>query len=105
MSEARRLWIRFRSVEPEQRSEYREAVARAGVAAGDLGAHFWGFEMDAEVDDRAGTFVEFLEGPSDAVLARLDGAAGPALSAAGGTILREVLRGAEVLRCTEMREP
>jgi len=101
VSEPRRLWIRFRRVDAERRSAYREAVGSAAVTAGQLGAHFWGFE----VDGGEGTFVEFLEGPSDVVLARLDESASPSLAAAGRSTREEVVLGVDVLRCTELRDP
>lgn len=100
MSEPRRLWVRFRRVDPERRLAYREAVGEAGATAGQLGAHFWGFEADGG----DGTFVEFLEGASDAVLTRLDEHASPSLEMAGGTAARDVVPGVDVLRCTELRD-
>ena len=100
MSEPRRLWVRFRCVDPERRTAYREAVGEAGATAGQLGAHFWGFEADGG----DGTFVEFLEGASDAVLTRLDELVSPALSVAGGATRDDVVPGVDVLRCTELRD-
>lgn len=100
MSGPRRLWVRFRHVDPERRSAYREAVGEAGATASQLGAHFWGFE----VDGGEGAFVEFLEGASDAVLTRLDDHASPSLEMAGGTAARDVVPGVDVLRCTELRD-
>ena len=80
MSEKRRLWIRFRAVGEEARDAYREAARAAGGTARELGAHFWVFAIDG----RTGRYVEFLEGASDATLARLDEAiAGPLRKAAG----------------------
>jgi len=105
VSEPRRLWFRFRRVDPERRSAYREAVRRAAVSAGQVDAHFWGFEVDGEADGGEGTFVEFLEGASDAVLTGLDELVSPALSVAGGAATRDVVPGVDVLRCTELRDP
>ena len=100
MSAPRRLWVRYRRVDPARRSAYGEAVRAAGVTAGQLGAHFWGFE----VDGGEGAFVEFLEGASDEVLARLDELAGPSLAAVGRTTRQDVVPGVDVLRCTELRD-
>ena len=46
MSEPRRLWMRVRLVDPANRIAYQGAVAAAGVMAGEIGAHFWVFEVD-----------------------------------------------------------
>jgi len=72
--------MRFRSVGSAEKEAYRQAVRAASVTAGDNGAHFWTFE----VDGGEGVFVEFLEGPSDGTLARLDEATRESLRAAGG---------------------
>ena len=98
MSEPRRLWMRFRHVNPANRVSYREAVAAAGVVAGEVGAHFWAFE----VDGGEGRFVEFLEGPDDEALARVDQRTS-AFLAAGGSLGTEVWLEADGLRCTEYR--
>ena len=79
MSEPRRLWIRFRQVASTKRAGYRDAVAAAAVLAGEVGAHFWAFE----VDGGTGGFVEFLEGAEDAALTRLDGLTSTSLTAQG----------------------
>jgi hypothetical protein len=99
VSEARRLWIRFRLVDSAERSGYRDAVAAAGVLAGEVGAHFWAFEVDGE----AGRFVEFLEGPEDVALTRLDELTRAPL-AAEGSLVDEGWSGVDGLRCTELRD-
>ena len=99
MSEPRRLWMRFRLVDSAERAGYRDAVAAAGVLAGEVGAHFWAFE----VDGGAGRFVEFLEGPEDAALARLDELTRASLTAQGS--LADVRwSGVDGLRSTELRD-
>ncbi len=98
MSEPRRLWMRFRLVDPANRIAYRDAVAAAGGVAGELGAHFWAFE----VDGGEGRFVEFLEGPTDETLTRVDEQTSASL-AAGGSPVDEFRLGADGLRCTEFR--
>ena len=80
MSGPRRLWVRFRSVDPERRFAYREAVIAAGVTAVEGGAHFWAFEVDGGED----TFIEFLEGPGDPVLTSLCESTDELLRTAGG---------------------
>jgi len=104
VSEPRRLWIRFRRVNDERRSAYREAVGAAAVTADQLDAHFWGFEVDGEAEGGEGIFVEFLEGRSDQELVRLDEHVSPALSVAGGATREDVVPGVDVLRCTELRD-
>jgi len=71
--------VRFRHVTPDRRNEYRAAVAAAGRAADELGAHFWVFEVDGD----EGRFVEFSEGADDASLARLEALGRTSLAAAG----------------------
>ncbi|MGB5303467.1 MAG: hypothetical protein WBP17_09975, partial [Gemmatimonadota bacterium] len=63
-----------------------------------VGAHFWAFE----VDGGEGRFVEFLEGPDDEALARVDQQTS-AFLAAGGSLGTEVWLEADGLRCTEYR--
>ena len=101
MSVPRRLWVRLRTVEMANRDAYRDAVRQASDAAAEFGAHFWGFD----VDGGESRFIEFLEGPEDAVLARLDERTSDALGAAAGS--SEVEGGwleAEGLRCTELTD-
>lgn len=100
MSEPRRLWMRFRRVDPAKRADYRNAVAAAGVQAGNVGAHFWAFEADGE----EGRFVEFLEGPGDEILARLDQRTSASL-AVGGPLRVESWPGIEGLRSTQFGDP
>lgn len=90
--------MRFRHVDPANRVSYRDAVASAGAVAGEVGAHFWAFE----VDGGEGRFVEFLEGPDDVALARVDQKTSTSL-AAGGSRGTEVWLEADGLRCTEFR--
>jgi len=90
--------MRFRRVDSAKRAGYQDAVAAAGVVAGEVGAHFWAFE----VDGGEGRFVEFLEGPDDAALARVDQQTSASL-AAGGSLGTEVWLEADGLRCTEFR--
>ena len=99
MSEPRRLWIRVRLVDPANRIAYQGAVAAAGVMAGEIGAHFWVFE----VDGGEGRFVEFLEGPEDEALTRVDEQTRASL-AAGGSLGTEGWSSADGLRCTELRD-
>ncbi len=98
MSAPRRLWVRFRDVDRRQRDAYVEAVAAAGVTAESVGAHFWVFA----VDDVDGRFVEFLEGPDDAALGRLEERTRDSL-APGSTLCDSVPIGGG-LRCTELRD-
>lgn len=91
--------MRFRRVDSAKRAGYQDAVAAAGVLAGEVGAHFWAFE----VDGGEGRFVEFLEGPEDAALTRLDGLTRAPL-VAGGSLIDEGWAGADGLRCTELRD-
>ena len=97
MSEPRRLWMRFRRVDSAKRAGYQDAVAAAGVLAGEIGAHFWAFEVDGE----DGRFVEFLEGPEDEILARLDQRTSASL-AVGGPLRVESWPGIDGLRSTEL---
>ena len=99
MSEPRRLWMRVRLVDPANRVAYQDAVAAAGVGAGEIGAHFWAFE----VDGGEGRFVEFLEGPEDEALTRVDEQTRDSL-AAGGSLVDEFQPGVDSLRCTEFRD-
>jgi len=100
VSAPRRLWLRFRRVEPQRRPAYREAVAEAGARGAALGAHFWAFEIDGE----DGRYVEFLEGADDACLAALDTATREVLTLAAGSREDETARvGAAGLRSTEVR--
>jgi hypothetical protein len=107
VSDPRRLWVRFRRVGPERREAYLGAVREAGVAASANGAHLWAFE----VDGNEGQFVEFLEGPGDEELARVDGSTAGSLAAAAGSpeagvaAAAEVWVGAQGLKCTEARIP
>lgn len=96
MSEPRRLWMRFRHVDPANRVSYRDAVAAAGAVAGEVGAHFWAFEVDGE----EGRFVEFLEGPDDEALASVDQQTCASL-AAGGSPGIEVWLEADGLRSVQ----
>ena len=98
MSEPRRLWMRFRLVDPANRIAFQDAVAAAGVVAGEVGAHFWAFEVDGS----EGRFVEFLEGPEDEALTRVDEQTRASL-AAGGSLSDEFQLGVDSLRCTEFR--
>ena len=98
VSEPRRLWMRFRLVDSAERAGYRDAVAAAGVLAGEIGSHFWAFE----VDGGEGRFVEFLEGPGDETLTRVDELTSVSL-AAGGSPVDEFRLGADGLRGTELR--
>jgi hypothetical protein len=98
VSDGRRLWIRSRRVDPECQPAYREAVAEAGDVAGEIGAHFWAFEVDGGED----RFIEFLEGPSDSVLQTLVETADESLREAGGGSATSGLRvGPSGLGCTE----
>lgn len=102
MSDGRRLWIRFRQLRPGRAEIYGEAVAEAHRQAVGHGAHFWAFEADR----REGLIVEFLEGPSDAVLEDLDAKTGPSLAGAAGEPGRpapavEAVIGPGGLRCSE----
>lgn len=100
MSEPRRLWIRFRRVAVARYPAYREAVAATGVRAAEVGAHFWAFEIDGG----EGRFVEFLEGPSDEALSRIDEAETPWIAAASGSSGGEGFHVvAEGVRSTEVR--
>ncbi|MDP2470335.1 MAG: hypothetical protein Q8W46_05705 [Candidatus Palauibacterales bacterium] len=108
MSHPRRLWVRFRRVGPERREAYLGAVREAGVAASGNGAHLWAFEVDGD----EGQYVEFLEGPDDEELARVDGSTAASLAAAAGSpeagvaeAAAEVWVGAQGLKCTEARIP
>ena len=100
MSEPRRLWMRFRHVHQANRVSYRDAVAAAGVAAGEVGAHFWAFA----VDGGEGRFVEFLEGPDDETLARVDQRTSASL-AVGGPLRIESWPRIEGLRSTGFGDP
>lgn len=90
--------MRVRLVDPANRIAYQDAVAAAGVVAGEIGTHFWVFE----VDGGEGRFVEFLEGPGDEALTRLDEQAS-VLLATGGSLVDEFQPGVDSLRCTEFR--
>lgn len=96
---ARRLWVRFRTVESGRRPAYADAVTAAGERAAELGAYFWVFETDGD----SGEFVEFLEGPSDETVRATDRATGSALSDAGGGAPRGMTIGPEGFWCTELR--
>jgi len=98
VSEPRRLWMRVRLVDPANRLAYQDAVAAADVVAGEIGAHFWVFE----VDGGEGRFVEFLEGPGDEALTRLDEQAS-VLLATGGSLVDQFQLGVDSVRCTELR--
>jgi hypothetical protein len=91
--------MRIRRVNPAKRVAYEEAVAATGVLAGEIEAHFWAFEADGG----EGRFVEFLEGPEDEALARLDQQTSASL-AVGGSLSVEGWPGTEGLRCTELRD-
>jgi len=91
--------MRVRLVDPANRVAYQDAVAAAGVVAGEIAAHFWVFE----VDGGEGRFVEFLEGPEDEALTRLDEQTRASL-AAGGSLGSERWSNADGLRCTELRD-
>jgi len=99
--------VRFRRVGPERREAYLGAVREAGVAASGNGAHLWAFEVDGD----EGQYVEFLEGPDDEELARVDGSTAASLAAAAGSPeagvadAAEVWVGAQGLKCTEARIP
>lgn len=98
MNDPRRLWVRFRRVDPECRPDYREAVAAASDLAGGIGAHFWAFEVDGGED----RYIEFLEGPSDAVLTTLVETTDAFLREAGGeSATSGLLVGPGGLGCTE----
>jgi hypothetical protein len=101
MSAPRRLWVRLRTVDRQNRDTYRAAVRQASDAAAESGAHFWGFE----VDGGEGRFIEFLEGPDDGVLTRLDERTSDVLGAAAGNGGAEgAWLEAEGLRCTELTD-
>lgn len=101
MSGPRRLWVRLRTVDPRHLDGYLAAVRRAGDEARQSGAHFWGFE----VDGGEGRFIEFLEGPGDEALTRLDQSTAPGLdAAAGGSGAEGAWIEADGLRCTEITE-
>ena len=97
VSNARRLWIRSRTVRTGQRSAYREAAIAAGVTAGELGAHCWVFEADGG----EGRFIEFFEGPSDEALAAVLEAVDGSLCGAGGSDATDAVVGPAGLKCTE----
>jgi hypothetical protein len=102
VSGGRRLWIRFRQLRPGRAEIYGEAVAEAHRLATGHGAHFWAFEADR----REGLIVEFLEGPSDAVLEDLDAKTEPSLAGGAGQPGKpapavEVTVGTDGLRCSE----
>lgn len=100
MSEPRRLWMRFRAVEVERQPAYRKAVGEAGTRAGEVGVHFWVFEIDGG----DGRFVEFFEGPGDESLAAFDVATRDGLSlAAGSGACAVAWIGAAGIRSTEVR--
>lgn len=80
MSGSRRLWIRFRRLAAGTEDGYLDAVEEANRIATGHGAHFWAFE----VEGRENLIVEFLEGPSDAVLGGLAAGAEDALASAAG---------------------
>jgi hypothetical protein len=99
VSAPRRLWVRFRPVDPEVQDDYRLAAVAAGETASGLGAHFWAFEVDG-----GNGCIEFLEGPDDAGLASLDRIAEPSLrEAAGGAGIAGLRIAADGLRCGEIR--
>jgi hypothetical protein len=91
--------MRFRLVDSADRAGYRDAVAAAGILAGEVGAHFWAFEVDGE----AGRFVEFLEGPEDVALTRLDEMTSASLTAQG-SLAGVGWPGPDGLRSTELRD-
>jgi len=98
VSGPRRLWVRFRRVDPMGRDAYREAVRATNVAAGTMGANFWAFEVDGGED----RFVEFMEGSDDPVLAALLEATDESLRVVGGELdSSDLPNGSRGLRCTE----
>ena len=72
--------MRVRFVDPANRMAYQNAVAAAGIVAGEIGAHFWAFE----VDGGESRFAEFLEGPEDGTLTELHAATQASLREASG---------------------
>ena len=99
MSDARRLWIRSRTVQTGRRSAYRDAAIAAGVTASRLGAHCWVFE----VDGGEGRFIEFVEGPSDEAVAAVLEEADGSLRRAAGSEATDTRVEAAGLKCTEFR--
>jgi hypothetical protein len=92
VSGTRRLWIRFRRVEPHRLPAYLEAIAELGGIAQAEGIHAWVFEADG--DDRL--FIEFLEGPGDEALAGIDARAQDLLGSAAGGLARQDYRCSEI---------
>ena len=82
MSEARRLWIRFRRIDHGRESVYADAAAALAKEVETRDLRLWVFRVESE----PGLVVEFLEGSSVARLQELARRSEVVLGQAGGRL-------------------